>query len=139
MIPSLRNMSQNESPLNSIGQRLPYTVPEGFFEHLEERTIATIQSAPTAAKASPKRQKKGLHRTVAFISSIAAVVALVVCWSVWHKPSIQADAPTVDDVAQAFASLTTADQAYLLELYQEDTFINDNIYDYDTQQTNSQD
>lgn len=96
---------------------MPYEVPEGFFEEMEQSVMAEVRTDTAKAK------KSRWHRRLAWgaISGAAAAVALLVNANLRaHDAGGYTDA----DVDRAFAQLQPADQEFLLEVYDEDVFIN---------------
>jgi len=109
----------NDFDFNSIGKRLPYTTPDNYLDDIETQVLATIQADPT-----PANQQQQRHRHLYLWGSglIAASVALLLVFKV--IPYYQQKA-SFDAVEQAFANLSDTDQDYLIEVYQDDLFIND--------------
>ena len=70
----------------SVGKKMPYTVPDGFFDQLEEQVMNEVKAEPAKEKKSGKGKEL------------------------------------------AFNNLSTEDQDYLLEVYQEEEEL---IYDND--------
>lgn len=131
---------KEEFDFNRIGKRMPYTAPEGFLDKLEkqvwervkdEAVPAHVQEAFTPLflyeraddRVTPAKPKR-THRLLYTISSglVAASVALLLVFNI--LPGHQ----KTDDVEmfeQAFSNLSSADQDYLLAVYQDDLFINE--------------
>ena len=127
-----------EFDFDKVSKRMPYTTPDGFFDQLEEsvwkevkedfrkentddfRKGKTDKSLPS--KEHPIRKPAKLHLIMRSIIAVAAVVTLAFIINLkFFTP-----APTTDqDVEQAFCQLSTADQDYLLDIYQDDVFINE--------------
>lgn len=111
---------------NNIGKRMPYHTPEGFFDTLEDNIWQEVKTDFQEKKDTEKKpvERKKIRLSVVMRSAlaVAASIALVVVVSVkLYKP---ADT-SFSEVDQAFSQLTTDDQAYLLNVYQEDIFINE--------------
>ena len=107
-------MEQNYD-FNNIGKKMPYTVPDGFFDQLEEQVMNEV-------KAQPAPQKKATIIRMA-IRSVLAVAACVALFLVVKEVLPKGSDATVDDfnnVELAFNNLSTEDQDYLLEVYQEE-------------------
>lgn len=102
-------MANKEFDFNNIGKRMPYTTPEGFFDKLETDIWKEVKPA----------------KTHFFIRSFIAVAASIAVLIAIHIGFSQSDNATISDVDQAFNQLTTADQNYLLDVYQNDVFINE--------------
>ncbi len=109
---------EKEFDFNSIGKRTPYRVPDGFFDQLEADVMNVVAQEP-AMKAA--RRVSWIRRAVRAAVATAAVVGLFfMC-----NPFRQAEPEnSMEKVEQAFSQLSTADQAYMLQLYQNDVFMN---------------
>ena len=122
-----------------IGKRMPYTTPDGFFDQLEddiwkevkenfqkeaddspreEDGNAVVVPMKSQSEHKPTKLRLLLRRAIAVAASIAIVLVIGMKFS-------KTDTPTINDVDQAFSQLTTDDQAYLLNVYQEDVFLNE--------------
>lgn len=100
-----------------LGRRMPYTVPDGFFAGL---TDAAIKGATTHPRVSTPALRGRLRPLIAFALAAAAAVALFVAVNTAPaQPDVQ-----YADVQQAYDNLSNNDQAYLAEIYQDDTFLN---------------
>ena len=112
-------MEQN-SDFSKIGKQMPYTVPDGFFDKLEENVMK--ECAPT----KPRVIRMAIRAALA----IAACIALFL---VVKKNLPQGSDTSTDDfenVELAFNNLSTEDQAYLLEVYQEEQFMDNELNDF---------
>ena len=118
-------MEQNYD-FNSVGKKMPYTVPDGFFDQLEEQVMNEVKAEPA------KEKKPGKAKTIRIaIRTLLAVAACVALFLVVKKALPQGDDTITDDftsVELAFNNLSTEDQDYLLEVYQEEEEL---IYDND--------
>lgn len=104
-----------------IGRRMPYSVPEDFFNEMEKNILAETTEREKTAR---PRHRTMMRRLVAAITTIAAAVMLIVVFNHTSKPA----ASKIDgfsDVEQAFAQLNSADQAYIIQVYQDDIFLNE--------------
>ena len=107
-------MEQNYD-FSKIGKQMPYTVPDGFFDKLEENVMNEVALQPT------KEKKPKAVRIV--IRTLLAVAACVALFLVVKKVLPQGNDTATDDfenVELAFNNLSTEDQDYLLEVYQEE-------------------
>lgn len=114
---------------NQVGKRMPYSTPEGFFKEME----ANILEQEKDDKQVPVRRqpkKRPLMKVIwtaamAVAASVAVLLVLNIDFMAPHSslPS-QAD-NEMQAVDQAFAQLSSADQAYLLNVYQEDVFLDE--------------
>lgn len=104
-----------------IGRRMPYSVPEDFFNEMEKNILA----ATTERKITSKPQRHTMiRRLVAAITTMAAAVMLIVAFNHTSKPAAS-KTDGFSDVEQAFAQLNSADQAYIIQVYQDDIFLNE--------------
>ena len=115
-------MEQNYD-LSKIGKQMPYTVPDGFFDKLEENVMNEVKAQPAKKKATVIR--------MAFRAAIA-VAACIALFLVVKKVLPQDQDTNIDDfenVELAFNNLSTDDQDYLLEVYQEELLLENNLND----------
>ena len=116
-------MEQNYD-FSRIGKQMPYTVPDGFFDKLEEDVMNEV-------KAQSAKTKKATVIRMAIRAAIA-VAACIALFLVVKKVLPQGQDAAIDDfenVELAFNNLTTDDQDYLLEVYQEELFLENNLND----------
>ena len=116
---------EKDFDFKNIGKRMPYRVPGQFFDNMEKNVLDIIEKEkveyntetrlPSALK--PRTRKRMLIYSILS----AAVVALLFAVSIGHTHD---DATTLEDVDRAFCQLSTADQQYMLNIYQDDEFIN---------------
>ncbi len=103
-----------------IGKRMPYKVPQGFFDTLEENVQAEVgkevQKAPRRFWPMPV-----LWRTIGAAAIAAcATLLLVFNWEVSETDKINSQM-----LDNAFCALSAEDQTCLLDIYQADIFIDD--------------
>ncbi len=120
-----------EFDFNHIGKRMPYTTPDEFFDNLEDGIWREMKgdfqkkanvNAVVAEKAQIVRKPAKLRLVMRSAIAVAASIALLF---VVGLNFYKTDNASINDVDQAFSQLTTEDQAYLLNVYQEDVFINE--------------
>lgn len=99
--------------LHKIGKKMPYRVPDTFFDDVENRILA---------EARTRRSRRNVARIILRSIAAAAAIALLI---VVGTPGSTAKKTDFADVAQAFDNLSDADRSYLLEMYQDDIFINE--------------
>lgn len=104
--------------LERVGKRLPYTVPDDFFAALEEN----IRQEAMEGKAVACRRHLPVRVVMRTVTAIAAAAALFFAVD-FAFFSGQGDA--LGSVEQAFGRLSAEDQDYIMEIYQEDIFINE--------------
>ena len=122
-------MEQNYD-FSKIGKQMPYTVPDGFFDKLEENVMNEV-------KAQTAKTKKATVIRMAIRASIA-VAACIALFLVVKKVLPQGNATTTDDfenVELAFNNLSTDDQDYLLEVYQEELFLENDLNDLNNEES----
>ena len=112
---------------DQVGKRMPYSTPEGFFKDMEANILEQVKDdKPKPVRIQPK--KRPLMKVIwaaAMAASVAVLLILHIDFAAPHSslPS-QAD-NEMQAVDQAFAQLSSADQAYLLNVYQEDVFLDE--------------
>ena len=114
---------------DQAGKRMPYSTPEGFFKEMEANILEQVKNdKPAPVRIQPK--KRSLRKVIwtaaiAVAASVAVLLVLNIDFAAPHSslPS-QAD-NEMQAVDQAFAQLSSADQAYLLNVYQEDVFLDE--------------
>lgn len=107
----------NHFDFNTIGRRMPYKVPDGFFEEMEQNILR--QTSEVEAKKQPRR--RNVLRIV--FSAAVSVAAAVMFFAVFNHQSETQPAVQYSDVEQAFAQLSEEDQDYMLQVYQDDVFM----------------
>ena len=131
-----RNMDTNfdfnktgKFDFDQVGKRMPYSMPEGFFKEMEANILEQVKDdKQVPVRRQPK--KRPLMKVIwtgamAVAASVAVLLVLNIDFAAPHSslPS-QAD-NELQAVDQAFAQLSSADQAYLLNVYQEDVFLDE--------------
>ena len=114
---------------DQAGKRMPYSTPEGFFKEMEANILEQVKDdKPKPVRVQPKKRPliRGIWAAaMAVAASVAVLLILNIDFAAPHSslPS-QAD-NGIQAVDQAFAQLSSADQAYLLNVYQEDVFLDE--------------
>ena len=114
---------------DQVGKRMPYSTPEGFFKEMEANILEQVKDdKPAPVRNQPKKRplmKVIWAAAMAVAASVAVLLVLNIDFMAPHSslPS-QAD-NEMQAVDQAFAQLSSADQAYLLNVYQEDVFLDE--------------
>lgn len=114
-----------------IGKQIPYRVPDGFFQEMEHNVLDAVaekaaERKPAMAERKPLQTKRFVFARLAKYA--AAVAASVVVLLAVNVKFFYVAAPTdMQDVEAAFDQLSLSDQECLVELYQEDVFL-DNDY-----------
>lgn len=98
------------------GKRMPYTVPDGFFEQMEEGILRELDRREAAVKS-----RRFLRLALGAITTAAAAVAVV-----FLLDKVPESIPSAEfaEVERAFDDLSTEDRTYLLSVYRDDLFIN---------------
>ena len=112
---------------DKVGKRMPYSTPEGFFKEMEANILEQVKNdKPKPVRIQPKKRpmmKVVWAAALAVAASVAAVFVLNIDFSVSSSQPSQVN-NGIQEVDQAFAQLSSVDQAYLLDVYQEDVFLN---------------
>ena len=97
-----------ENDLEKIGKTMPYTVPEGFFEAMEERLMQEV----TTKKKKTKLPKVVLWTGVAVAASLALLMML-------RQGFSKVETDSFEQVEMAFNQLSDDDQQLILDYYDE--------------------
>ena len=100
-----------------VGKHMPYVVPDGFFDKLEQNVMEQINLETTTRK----RPRKRLLRFVGPAAAAAVALLLVLTVSLPKHSTPSAD---FESVQLAYNNLSTEDQEFLQEIYNDDLFIN---------------
>jgi len=114
---------KEEFDFEKVGKRMPYRVPDGFFDEMESRVMSRIQQETK----EETRPSKGRTLRMSF-SAFAAAAAAVALFFVVHKslPETETTEESYSRVELAYSDLSSEDQDFLLQVYEEDLFINNN-------------
>lgn len=114
-----------------IGKQMPYRVPNGFFQEMEHNVLDAVaekaaERKPAMAERKPLQAKRFVFTRLAkYAAAVAASVVVLLAVNVkFFHTAAPAD---MQDVEAAFNQLSLSDQECLVELYQEDVFL-DNDY-----------
>lgn len=94
----------------------PYTVPDGFFEQMEDKLAMRAASIRFP-------QPRLITRRLRYAAA-AAVAALVIGTAALYDSS-KSNPENFDEIARLFQQLSPDDQNSMLESYQDDIFINE--------------
>lgn len=113
-------MMKPADDFSSVGKRMPYRVPPGFFERLELQV---------RAEAARRRTMRLARRRIAWGGLTVAAVVAALCFLV-GRPAVRVPAPAdgLADIEQAFARLSAEDQAFVIEMYSDDVFLQEEDY-----------
>lgn len=109
-----------------VGKRMPYSTPEGFFKEMEANILEQVKNETQPVRIQPK--KRSLRKVIwtaaiAVAASVAVLLVLNIDFSASSSQPSQVN-NGIQEVDKAFAQLSSADQAYLLSVNQEDVFLN---------------
>ena len=121
-----------------VGKRMPYTSPDDFFRDMEKNILEAVKEdslksdslksdSPKPIRIQPRKRpfiKMIWTAAIAVAASVAVLLVLNIDFSAPHSSLPSQGNNELQMVDQAFAQLSSADQAYLLEVYQEDVFLN---------------
>lgn len=131
-----------------VGKRMPYTTPDNFFRDMEKNILEAVKedSQKSDSLISDSSKSDSLESdsskpiriqtkkrpfikmiwtaAIAVAASVAVLLVLNIDFSAPHSSLPSQGNNELQMVDQAFAQLSSADQAYLLEVYQEDVFLN---------------
>lgn len=131
-----------------VGKRMPYTTPDNFFRDMEKNILEAVKedSLKSDSLISDSSKSDSLESdsskpiriqtkkrpfikmiwtaAIAVAASVAVLLVLNIDFSAPHSSLPSQGNNELQMVDQAFAQLSSADQAYLLEVYQEDVFLN---------------
>ena len=124
-----------EFDFDKIGKRMPYDTPDGFFDKLEDNIWEKVkddylikddcQVKENDSDFSNIKESQKPAKLRLLIRSVVAVAAAVAIGFIIDLSFFKPSPTTISDVDQAFSQLTTTDQAYLMNVYQDDVFINE--------------
>ena len=97
-----------------VGKRMPYDVPNDFFDKFEENMMVEVKS---------RRSKKPLRIALRSVLAVAAAIAL---FFVMQPLLPKGNVDDFESVELAFNNLSTDDQDFLIQVYEdEDILMND--------------
>lgn len=118
-----------------LNKRLPYSVPDGFFDVMEANVMAKIKADAGISVGDDKadtqmlnkRYRKTIKRTRTISLSILAVAAsLLLLFTIFPKSTKTAQQTNdMESIDKAFSQLSTDDQTFLMEVYDDDMFLDD--------------
>lgn len=103
---------------NQVDKKMPYTVPEGFFDKMETVVMAKVRTESR----NTERRKSAAFRWLTYATSAVACLIVVVTLIL---PSSISKAEWAEQELCAFDKLSSDDQDYLLEAYADDIFLNE--------------
>lgn len=109
---------------NQVGKRMPYSTPDDFFAKMQSDILDAVQDMPqknTEIKTNRRTVRRWLWTVSLSAAAVAAMFIISIHFLATNTPTASSD---IQDVEQAFAQLSEDDQAYILDVYQDDVFIN---------------
>ena len=114
---------------SKVGKRMPYSTPDDFFKDMEANILEQVKDdKPKPVRIEPKKRplmKVIWTAAIAVAASVAVLLVLNIDFAAPHSSLPSQVDNEMQAVDQAFAQLSSADQAYLLDVYQEDVFLDD--------------
>lgn len=114
---------------DQVGKRMPYSTPDDFFKDMEANILEQVKDdKPEPVRIQPKKRplmKVIWAAAMAVAASVAVLLVLNIDFATPHSSLPSQAYNEMQAVDQAFAQLSSADQAYLLDVYQEDVFLDE--------------
>lgn len=118
-----------------LNKRLPYSVPDGFFDVMEANVMAKIKAdaginvgddkADTQMRDKQYRKTTTHTRTIS-LSILAVAASLLLLFTIFSQSTKTAQQTNgMESIDKAFSQLNTDDQAFLMEIYDDDMFLDD--------------
>lgn len=118
-----------------LNKRLPYSVPDGFFDVMEANVMAKIKAdaginvggdkADTQMRDKQYRKTTTHTRTIS-LSILAMAASLLLLFTIFSQSTKTAQQTnSMESIDKAFSQLNTDDQAFLMEIYDDDMFLDD--------------
>lgn len=110
-----------------VGKRMPYNVPDEFFDKFEENVMEDVRGQKDDVREGVNRNK-AMRIALRAAIAVAAALALffVVRATLFQSEPVLASADDFESVELAFNNLSTEDQDFLIQVYEEDdVLIND--------------
>lgn len=118
-----------------LNKRLPYSVPDGFFDVMEANVMAKIKAdaginvggdkADTQMRDKQYRKTTTHTRTIS-LSILAMAASLLLLFTIFSQSTKTVQQTNgMESIDKAFSQLNTNDQAFLMEIYDDDMFLDD--------------
>ena len=118
-----------------LNKRLPYSVPDGFFDVMEANVMAKIKAdaginvggdkADTQMRDKQYRKTTKHTRTIS-LSILAMAASLLLLFTIFSQSTKTAQQTNgMESIDKAFSQLNTDDQAFLMEIYDYDMLLDD--------------
>ena len=118
-----------------LNKRLPYSVPDGFFDVMEANVMAKIKAdaginvggdkADTQMRDKQYRKTTTHTRTIS-LRILAMAASLMLLFTIFSQSTKTAQQTNgMESIDKAFSQLNTDDQAFLMEIYDDDMLLDD--------------
>lgn len=118
-----------------LNKRLPYSVPDGFFDVMEANVMAKIKAdaginvggdkADTQMRDKQYRKTTKHTRTIS-LSILTMAASLLLLFTIFSQSTKTVQQTNgMESIDKAFSQLNTDDQAFLMEIYDDDMFLDD--------------
>ena len=118
-----------------LNKRLPYSVPDGFFDVMEANVMAKTKAdaginvggdkADTQMRDKQYRKTTTHTRTIS-LSILAMAASLLLLFTIFSQSTKTAQQTNgMESIDKAFSQLNTDDQAFLMEIYDDDMLLDD--------------
>lgn len=118
-----------------LNKRLPYSFPDGFFDVMEANVMAKIKAdaginvggdkADTQMRDKQYRKTTTHTRTIS-LSILAMAASLMLLFTIFSQSTKTVQQTNgMESIDKAFSQLNTDDQAFLMEIYDDDMFLDD--------------
>ena len=118
-----------------LNKRLPYSVPDGFFDVMEANVMAKIKAdaginvggdkADTQMRDKQYRKTTKHTRTIS-LSILAMAASLLLLFTIFSQSTKTVQQTNgMESIDMAFSQLNTDDQAFLMEIYDDDMLLDD--------------
>ena len=118
-----------------LNKRLPYSVPDGFFDVMEDNVMAKIKAdaginvggdkADTQMRDKQYRKTTKHTRTIS-LSILAMAASLLLLFTIFSQSTKTVQQTNgMESIDMAFSQLNADDQAFLMEIYDDDMFLDD--------------
>ena len=120
-----------------LNKRLPYSVPDGFFDVMEANVMAKIKADAEAGtsvggdKADTQTRDKQYRKTIRRTRTISLIIlamaaSLLLLFTIFPQNAKTAQQTNdMESIDKAFSQLNTDDQTFLMEVYDDDMFLDD--------------
>ena len=118
-----------------LNKRLPYSVPDGFFDVMEANVMAKIKAdaginvggdkADTQMRDKQYRKTTTHTRTIS-LSILAMAASLLLLFTIFSQSTKTAQQTNgMESIDKAFSQLNADDQAFLIEIYDDAMILDD--------------